>query len=375
MYENREQTEAKHAILRRYLTPFAQKILRGYGSLDFIDGFSGPWENRDQEGLTDTSIGIALSTLSDVVADVRNSRPDARVRCIFNELKAESYALLSDFVARSASDFPLIDIRTFNGSFEENATAIRNASTNAFRLLFVDPTGYTGFSPEALQKFRGRNTEVFVNFMRSYVVRFVTGEHEDREAGLIRMIGLKRARYLLDTGLTIETLEDEYLRMLRADLGYKFSGLSPIHNPGRDEIHFNLVFATNHPEGMEVMRTAEFGALSAHDKRRYNLAKGDMAHDLFAAAGQELEAFGPYLKQRQIHKGMAAEELQKALKNSPAGISFEDLAATVQQKLFLRQTELGDEIVDMSERGLANAPWKERGGKKPQKSDHIASPD
>lgn len=375
MYENREQTEAKHAILRRYLMPFAQKILRGFGSLDFIDGFSGPWENRDQEGLTDTSIGIALETLSSAVENVRGEHPNANVRCIFNELKAESFALLADFVERRANDFPLIDIEIFEGSFEENASKIRSASTNNFRLLFVDPTGYTGFSPAALAKFKGRNTELFVNFMRSFVVRFVTGNHADREAALVRLVGETRARYLLDTGLTIDALEDEFLKMLRADLGYKYSGLSPIHNPDRDEIHFNLMFATNHPEGMEVMRTAEFRALSDHDQKRYEVSTVDTGDNLFSFAGEELETFGPYLTTRRDHRDSASEELKRLLAANPSGLVFSDLAANLQQKLFLRRTELADEIVALADHGRIKATWRDHGRRKPGKSDPILKED
>jgi len=65
-YRDREQSQAKHEILRRYLTPFANKILHAWPSIDFIDGFAGPWENRDEDGFSDTSIGIALETLSRV---------------------------------------------------------------------------------------------------------------------------------------------------------------------------------------------------------------------------------------------------------------------------------------------------------------------
>ena len=182
MYQNREQTEAKHAILRRYLVPFAQKILRTYGSLDFIDGFSGPWENRDEDRLTDTSIGIALETLSAVVEDVRRTQPAAKVCCIFNELNGKAFTKLSEFVERHGSNFPSVDVRIFQGRFEDNASVIRSASTNRFRLLFVDPKGYTGFPPSVLSEFKGRNTEIFVNVMRSFLVRFVSGAHEDSRA-------------------------------------------------------------------------------------------------------------------------------------------------------------------------------------------------
>lgn len=371
IYQNREQTEAKHEILRRYLVPFSQKILRGYGSLDFIDGFSGPWDNRDEDGLSDTSIGIAVQTLSDAVEDVQLSNPMARARCIFNELDPAAFAKLSDFVDRRASDFPLVDVKIFQGRFEDNAEAIRAASTNKFRLLFVDPKGYTGFPPSTLATFKGRRTEVFVNVMRSFLTRFVTSAHAGSAAALIELLGDTRAYRLLEKGVSIERLEEEYLEMLRADLGYKYAGLSPIHNPDRNEIHFNLAYATNHPLGMEVMRDAEFGALSEHDRRRYQKSVHPGQMDFFGTSEGQLEIIGPYLTARRSHQKRAAEEIMAVVQRSPDGIRFDELVATIQQSLFLRRTELGDEVVSLAGRGVLEAPWKEFGKKKPRKEDVI----
>lgn len=371
IYSEREQTEAKHAILKRYLVPFANKILRTWDSLDFIDGFSGPWKSRDLENLSDTSIGIALETLSEVAKEIGHKPSNPRIRCIFNELDKTAYTRLCDFVERKAVDFPLVEVVTFQGKFEENAPAIRAASTHQFRLLFVDPKGYKGFPPSALAHFKGRPTEVFVNVMRSFMVRFLSGNHQDREEGLIELVGKQRAQYLLDTGLTIETLEAEYLSMLRGTLNYKYAGLSPIHNPDRNEIHFNLAYATNHPAGMDVMRTAEFKALSDHDRNRFAKATRDEPPDLFASLGDEMEIRGPYLRERERHLGQMEEVMLAIIDQHPNGIKFEELAALAQQTLYLRRTELSSEIVKMAAKGIANQPWKVRRGRTPRVDDVI----
>jgi hypothetical protein len=44
-YLNREQTKAKHFILRRYLQALVFKVLR-YFDVAYVDGFSGPWETK-----------------------------------------------------------------------------------------------------------------------------------------------------------------------------------------------------------------------------------------------------------------------------------------------------------------------------------------
>ncbi len=80
LYDEREQTKAKHDLLRRYLERFAYKILHGYGAADFIDGFSGPWENKDRTRFRDTSFGIALETLNTAAANLAEQGKPAKVR-------------------------------------------------------------------------------------------------------------------------------------------------------------------------------------------------------------------------------------------------------------------------------------------------------
>ncbi|MFG5381056.1 three-Cys-motif partner protein TcmP [Yoonia sp. R2-816] len=370
-YNGREQSLAKHEILKRYLVPFANKILSQWESIDFIDGFSGPWENHDTANLTDTSIGVALSTLS-AVARARKHQPNnSRIRCIFNERNAKSFGLLKDFVQRTRGLYPLIKVETFKGEFANNAAEISRVADHKFQLLFVDPTGYTGFPPSSLQQFKGRSSEVIVNVMRSFIERFVSGEHKDRERALIQLVGPKRAQFLLDTGLSIETVEDEYLKMLRGDLGYKFAGYSPIHNPDKNEIHFNLAYATNHFEGMEVMRSAEFGALSEHDRIRFSKKVRKAGPDLFDDMMGELEIEGPYLKTRKGHLSMARSVLQEVLSELPPSSAFGEVAAKAQQQLFLKRSELGDVMVEIADEGLVKPTWLDRGGRKPIVTDKI----
>src|SRR5688572_28664321 len=64
-YEDREQTAAKHLILSKYLEALAFKvgIFKRGCTLNYIDGFSGPWESKTED-LSDTSPGVALARLS-----------------------------------------------------------------------------------------------------------------------------------------------------------------------------------------------------------------------------------------------------------------------------------------------------------------------
>lgn len=367
-YFDREQSEAKHDILRRYLTPFAHKILSRWKSIDFIDGFAGPWDNVDEEELSDTSIGIALKTLSEVAESKGHSPRDRRIRCQFNEAKSSAFDKLKAFIDRSRVSFPLLKIEIYKGKFSDNAYQIRRDANHQFQLLFVDPTGYTGFPPSSLEPFRGRSSEVIVNFMRSFIERFVSGDHEDRAKALAGLVGKRRADFLLETGLTIERLEAEYLSMLRGDLGYRYAAMSPIHNPNRDQIHFNLAYATHSPIGLDEMRRAEFAALSIHDRRRFEKHDDSQTEDLFGGA---LEVHGPYSKARMAHRKSVPTRVRELLTGKPEGMPFSEVAALLQQTLYLRSSEISDAIVEMSASGEIEPSWVARRGLKPRNDDRI----
>ncbi len=60
-YAGREQTQAKHFILKRYLEGLAFKVLT-FSDLTFVDGFCGPWETQT-ENFSDSSFMIAITVL------------------------------------------------------------------------------------------------------------------------------------------------------------------------------------------------------------------------------------------------------------------------------------------------------------------------
>ena len=64
-YKNREQTYLKHFFLERYLEIVAYHIGFSQREFVYVDCFSGPWRNLDEE-LGDTSIRIALDRLNGV---------------------------------------------------------------------------------------------------------------------------------------------------------------------------------------------------------------------------------------------------------------------------------------------------------------------
>jgi three-Cys-motif partner protein len=90
-YSDREQTKAKHFILKRYLQALAFKVLRFY-DITYVDGFSGPWKTKTED-FVDSSFMIAISVLKDAQQKIQiqtGRRP--KIRCFFSESNRQAYS-------------------------------------------------------------------------------------------------------------------------------------------------------------------------------------------------------------------------------------------------------------------------------------------
>src|SRR5271155_4574803 len=93
-YTDREQTQAKHFILKRYLQELAFKVLRGW-DITYVDGFSGPWESKTDD-FSDTSFMIAINVLKDAQRRIlEETGTRRRITCFFSENSPTAYAQLA----------------------------------------------------------------------------------------------------------------------------------------------------------------------------------------------------------------------------------------------------------------------------------------
>ena len=121
-YSGREQTKAKHFILKRYLQALAFKVLR-FSDIAYVDGFSGPWETQTED-FVDSSFMIAISVLKDAQQKIQTQtsrRP--KIRCFFSESNRQAYIKLAAAIApfhRPEEDF---EIKTYCGEFEDAVAA------------------------------------------------------------------------------------------------------------------------------------------------------------------------------------------------------------------------------------------------------------
>ena len=144
-YLLRTQTKVKHFILKRYLQALAFKVLRTF-DICYVDGFSGPWETQTED-FSDSSFMIAIEVLRDAqhqISAQTGRRP--KISCFFSENDADAFAKLASAIAPFNKPNDGFEIKTYFGDFEDAVSEIQRFIGRSFPLIFIDPTGWTGYA-------------------------------------------------------------------------------------------------------------------------------------------------------------------------------------------------------------------------------------
>src|SRR5690606_25629594 len=153
LYAGREQSLAKHWILREYLKKLAFKVaqsprFRGTPprplSLNYVDAFAGPWSSSTSD-LRDTSPSIAIESLLSVKGTLARQGFAINVRGFFVSQTAEGVEQLRSLSGRWREAEICIARGTFASQLDAAARFARHG-INPFAFWFIDPTGWTGFS-------------------------------------------------------------------------------------------------------------------------------------------------------------------------------------------------------------------------------------
>lgn len=200
-YIDREQTKAKHFILRGYLQELAFKVLRGW-DIAYVDGFSGPWESKAPD-LSDTSFMIAIGVLKDAQGKVATQTGVRRmVKCFFSEKDATSYKQMAAVVTPFNHPDEDFEIKTFHGEFVDAVQEIRTFVGRSFPLIFIDPTGWTEYPfTKIAPLFASSKCEALINVMYGHISRFLTNPYEKIIASLDPVLGGPGWRKQLDPNM------------------------------------------------------------------------------------------------------------------------------------------------------------------------------
>lgn len=372
-YVGREQTQAKHFILKRYLQALAFKVLPFF-DVTYVDGFSGPWETRDK-AFADSSFMIAISVLQDAQAKIfERTKRRPKVRLFFSEANAEAFAQLRDAVVpfnKPAEDF---EIRTYCGRFEDAVDDILSFIGTSFPLIFIDPTGWTGYPFEKIKKLFARpKCEVLINFMYEFVNRFAHSEDEATIASLDPILGGPGWRERLDPnlprGLAVEKL---FRTTLQSAGNFDFVVSTKIDRSTDERPHFFIAYGTKDKKGLITFRQTEYDALREHAKNRAAARERKRESktgllDLFASHDAEIvEGSIDQIVEDQIT--LATKDLLETLPIY-GPIAFSSVVVGLLQAYMLRETNVKDICVTLAKEGRIENTWG--GGNRKPKDDDI----
>jgi three-Cys-motif partner protein len=295
-YDEREQTEIKHFMLKRYLGRFAHIVASAYDAITYVDCFAGPWEARSKK-LEDTSFSIAIHELKKARDTHKSKQRNIRLRCFFIEKDAQAFARLSEFVASQTG----VEFEIFNGELVDAIPKIlefiKAGGSRNMPFIFVDPKGWTGFPLSKITPLlRLAPGEVLINFMTSHIRRFIEiPEQAENMKALFGQADVAAQVAGLDGEDRDDALVKIYSDSVKAAGRYKFVFPAMILEPKNDRTHFHLIYCTRNDLGIEVFKDTERTAMEKMEKARASAYQRKQEH------GRQGYLFGPAEAQTSNH--------------------------------------------------------------------------
>lgn len=360
IYSGREATAVKHLILRRYLQKLAYKVGTWCETINYVEGFAGPWRSKTED-LSDTSPHIAVKELRAAREGLgRALHRGPRLRCLFCEKDQEAAQMLEE----SLRDAPRVDVRVINGEYLEHVDDIvdfaHNPSTSSprFTFVFVDPTGWTDHDPEVMKVLlRERNTEVLITFMTNDIVRFVDDSRESVRRTFNPLFAREDARERWK-GLHGQEREEAILDAFRTHLrqigNFRHVVSAIARDPTKARTKFHLVLGTHSDEGLRTFRKVEFDSLrdqmalrvTARQRKRIKVTQ---QQELFPSTDVERDV--DLLQLREHYHSDARDALIATLLTRGAA-SFDELELAAMQHDLVRSRDARDWLDDLNSQGL-----------------------
>lgn len=252
-YEDREQTQVKHQILQRYLAAFVPIVGNWASDIAYIDCFAGPWQSVDP-ALNDTSFARAIAELRSTRKILADRGRTPTMRCLLIEKETKPFQQLKKFCDETKD----VEVTPKNWDFTTHvADVVKFAKERgkSFPFIFIDPTGWEQLAVELITTILTLDPgEVLINFMTSWITRFLSDETKPFD----RLLGsdLPRLRQLRG-----EELEEELVRSYKDAVvkagNFKYACTLPVMKSDQDAFHFHMIYATRHIRGVEVFKETE----------------------------------------------------------------------------------------------------------------------
>jgi three-Cys-motif partner protein len=340
-YRGREQTYLKHFFLEHYLERVAYNIGSFTEQFVYVDGFSGPWQSADED-LEDTSFKIATRILNRVQGALRERGRKFQVRCLFIENNEAAFVQLE----RAISVIHSVEVKALNGEFEQTIPNILEFIGDAFSLVFIDPTGWTGFDPEIIAPLLKHTPgEVLINFMYDHIRRFLESPSSKVSASIKALLGPTHD----DVPRTEEAVASRFCERVRTVGNFKCVTWTPILKPTADRTYFHLVYGTRNSKGLVEFRgvEAEKDLAQANTRSRAKKAKREQRSGMLEF---ELSDRDPFSEMRKANVEKAVELLERSLASSNK-VSYDELRGKILEIPFVDENRLLEMLQDLQAQG------------------------
>jgi three-Cys-motif partner protein len=255
-YVNREQSEVKHFLLKRYLERLIMITGQAtFSRIAYVDAFAGPWQSTSDD-FSDTSPGLAISTIERCRAQLEAIfKRSVQFRVLFVEKHPNSFARLKRFSDEKTTRE--IEIRAINEDFAQStdnvAAWIRD---DEMTLVLVDPTGWKDvIYPRILAPIvRKPRVEMLINFMWNFI-NLATGLESQRE-NLNELLGTDYEALPIVASSRGEFIVRAYLQRLKTFASQTGptarlrSTWFPVEHRSQDRVLYYLAYLTHHAKGL-----------------------------------------------------------------------------------------------------------------------------
>jgi len=262
--KNRQQTQIKLDILRKYLKAWAIIIGSHFPKAYFVDCFAGrgKYHLGDKKDSIPGSPVIGVETSLEVKKLKLKKGLEFNLNIIAIDSEKENLSSLKKFTKEADPDLET-KVEIIESEFGVAIPAILNKISGVPAFFFIDPYGIKGVTKESIDLIVNRvgSTEIFLNYMQMGVQR-VKGQyknvnHADEK---IRIKAIKTVAHmdsLFGDTTWVDKAENELLKHFAKQVfskNYRFVLNFNVPYPDRAGTIYNLLFATNYDCGEKIMK-------------------------------------------------------------------------------------------------------------------------
>ena len=251
-------TQAKHAILDRYLKAWFPIMSKWNGRILYVDGFAGPGKylNDKDLPLIDGSPLIALNA-----AREHKLQLNAEIVFLFIEARHDRYEYLKSLL-ESIHIPKNMRYEVIESKFDETISSLldyldEQKERLAPAFVFIDPFGYSETPFSVIERImENPRCEVLVTFMYSFIKRAIA--KPDQEEHLDILFGTQEWRKIRDIGIPLkkqEFAQELYQKQLEEEAKIKYVRFFEMINRF-NQPEYLLFFGTNNKKGLKEMKRA-----------------------------------------------------------------------------------------------------------------------